>query len=233
MSGGPVHVAWRAVDALIAGMPPPVDWLSASERTRLDGLASPQRRGQFLAARWLARLLLSRARGGDPHEWRLSAPEQGPPTLEDAGRQPALHLAISHSANFAACAVGPQSLGLDIEAPRRARDTEGLAAMCCGASERAMLRSTPPADQAALFYQLWCVKEAWIKRHGQGVAPARLRQIELSLAPGPASTQAATWSGPGCTLALCAPQPAAADWWGAPPPLCKHWRVRDRGLTPA
>lgn len=233
MSDERVHVAWRGVEALAAGMPAPAGWLSASEQGRLARLVSPRRRAQFLAARWLARLLLSRAHGGDPLGWRLSAPEQGPPSLENGEAGSALHVAISHSGSFAACAVGPQPLGLDIEAPGRERDTEGLAALCCGAGELALLRQAPPEGRVALFYAFWCAKEAWIKRHRQAVAPARLRQIELSLVREPASAQVASWSGAGCTLALCAPSPAAADWWDAPPPLCRAWQLRDPALTPA
>lgn len=214
-------------------MPHPANWLSASEQGRLVDMVSPRRRAQFLAARWLARLLLARARGGDPLDWRLSAPEQGPPALEDAGAHPAVYLAISHSGGHAACAVGSEPLGLDVEAPGRNRDIEGLAALCCGAGEQAMLQAALPEARPALFYEFWCVKEAWIKRHGQAVAPARLRQIELSLAPAPAFAQAAVWRTAGCTLALCAPSPAGACWWEASPPLRSQWQVCDRGLMPA
>ena len=59
------HVACRSVRELLAQCQErSAQWLSASEAARLAALRTRRRRDQFLAARWLARCLLSFGYGG-------------------------------------------------------------------------------------------------------------------------------------------------------------------------
>ena len=207
-----VHLACGAVDALLAQAPQ--HWLSASEAARLASLSTAKRRGQFTAARWQARWLLAQAFGGDPAQWTLEAPHDAPPVV--AGR-PDLFLSISHSGGWTACAVGTQPLGLDLEAPQRRRDIAGLIALCCTPGERALL-----AQSATSFYELWTVKEAWLKRRGEWIAPSRLQQLDTRPAD---QGDVRTWEGEGWRLALCADD--GARWWTPQPRTSRPWLVKD------
>lgn len=220
------HVAWGEVADLLRRMPQQ-QWLSPGERSRLAGLRSPRRREQFLAARWLLRQLLADVCGGAPLQWGATAPEQGPPAVWGKGAAGGLHIAISHSGTLAACAVATAPIGLDIEMPLRRRDLAGLAALCCGAQERALLEAQEPAARETLFYAFWTAKEAWIKRHGEPLAPARLQQIALAPAGADAEAQARVWEGEGWTLALAAQAGSTVRWWAAPPRYRGGWAVRD------
>lgn len=210
---GVVHLACGAIAAVGH------DWVSASERQRLAGLRGEARRAQFLAARWQARWLLAQVHGGAPQDWVLEAPADAPPTV--AGR-PDLFLSVSHSGTLTACAVAEAPVGLDLEEPRRPRDIAGLVALCCTPREQRMF-ATP---DAALFHDLWTVKEAWLKQRGEWVAPRRLAQVEATRDPGGAVR---TWRGEGWHLAVTA---RAVRWWTPGPAMAGAWSVRDLASPP-
>lgn len=207
-----VQLACAEVASLL---PAARDWLSAPERSRLAQLRTAARREQFIAARWLARQVLARALGGTERDWELTAPHDAPPGV--AGH-PELFLSVSHSGAWAACAVGRERLGLDLEAPRRQRDIGGLVAVCCTPREQAWV-----GDDEALFYAVWTVKEAWLKRRQEWIAPARLRQIEVARE----GNDARSWRGEGWTLALCCA--ANVEWQTAQPAAQLAWGVTDAG----
>jgi 4'-phosphopantetheinyl transferase len=219
---GSIHLACSRVDALLREAPEPTKWLSPEELQRLDGMRSSRRRGQFVAARWQARRLLASVFGGSPADWPLDAAPDSPPTLPARSD---LHLSISHSADWTACAVSFEAVGLDIEAPRPGRDIAGLAQVCCTPSEVALMQAAP--DREAIFYSLWTAKEAWLKRRREWMAPSRLRQLELR----PGGFDARTWSAPGWALALCG---AGKVRWSSDEPTSRHcWEMRDEAASPA
>jgi 4'-phosphopantetheinyl transferase len=213
------------------------EWLSGTERARLAAFTAPRRRAQFLAGRWAVRQLLASAHGGDAlADWSLDAAPQAPPRLVRGLR--ALHVAISHSGNHVACAASAEPVGLDIEAPWRQRDITALAEGVCTATERARLLLLPAAERAGHFYRVWTLKEAWLKRRGEGVSPARLVSLQATMAPGPEAAEGRVWQQDGLTLALLVPAALPVQWHGtrlvAPgeggP---EYWCVQDRGDTHA
>lgn len=203
-----------------ACVPPGTDWLSSEESERLAAISAEVRRAQFLAARWLARGLLAQAAGGDPGDWRLSAGEAVKPAVIG---HPDWHVAITHSGQWVACAVAREAIGIDLEAPTRQRDIAGLVEMCCTEREQQMFEGLAATAQDALFHELWTVKESWLKRRGEWVAPARLVRIEAQ--PGNVG-EVRTWRGERWVLALC----GGADvlWHGEPPLPLRTWQVHDR-----
>jgi 4'-phosphopantetheinyl transferase len=228
-AAGTVHVACGESAALLAAAPPPERWLSASESRRLQALQSARRRESFLAVRWQARWLLAQAFGGDPASWPLDAPNDAPPRVVQRSD---LLLSVSHSDGLVATALGSRAIGIDLEVPRPGRDIAGLRALCCTASEQALFDGLDADRCAALFHELWTVKEAWLKRRGDWLAPSRLQQIEV--APDNHG-DIGTWSGPQLHLALCIEGSPQVRWWSRAPGDARRWSVRvDRaGATPA
>lgn len=190
-------------------------------------MRAPARRAQFLAGRWLLRELLARCHGGVPQDWQLTAPEQGPPTVEAPAINTALHLALSHSADLIACAVADMPVGVDLELPKRQRDLAALAAMCCDAREQAQLQRVDAAQREALFYAFWTAKEAWLKRHGEDLAPRRLAQIHLRPAAADTAASLRVWHHEGWTLALAAAPGTQVRWHAPAPALGSQWDVVD------
>lgn len=195
------------------------DWLSTEEAARLRAITARVRREQFLAARWLVRELLAQAAGGQPRDWALSAGEAAKPTVIG---HPQWHVAIAHSGDRVACAVAREEIGIDLEAPVRRRDVEGLVQLVCTEGERRLFEGLDAAQRDALFHELWTVKESWLKRRGEWVAPARLVRIDARPA---LDGEARTWRGEGWVLALCGG--AEVLWHGEPASPLRHWQVRD------
>lgn len=216
------------VSALAAQAPDAQSWMSAGERARLAALPATRRRAQFVAGRWLARMLLARAFGGNWQDWSLSDGEDTPPRA--CGPVPA-SLSISHSKELVACAVGRGVLGLDLEPVRPRRGLDALYAAITTEAERAALAAhVAPADTMHRFAHAWALKEAGIKRHGGGLFATMLGHA-LTLAPSCAQhADARTWMHGGHVLALCAADVANLDLPGiAATP--QYWRVLPAGAS--
>ena len=217
---GVLHLACGDAAALLVQAPAPQRWLSAGESRRLAGLRTPRRRESFLAARWQARWLLAQAFGGDPAGWVLEAPDDAPPRV---AQRPDLFLSVSHSGGVVASALAQQPVGVDVEVPRAGRDIAGLVDLCCTPTERVLFERVPPADAAALFHELWTVKEAWLKRRGDWLAPSRLQQLEA--APH-GRGEVRVWRQQAWQLAACIGADAAIRWWTPEPTQARRWAVQ-------
>ncbi|WP_454733359.1 MULTISPECIES: 4'-phosphopantetheinyl transferase family protein [Cupriavidus] len=234
---GAVHVRVADVDATAALAPPPARWMSAQEARRLGELRAGPRAAQFVAGRWLARALLAQACGGAWQDWSLDAAPDGPPRA--SGPVPA-HVSISHSGGLVACAAGHAPLGLDLECVRPRRGLDALIGAVSSAAERAAMPALLAADEAArlaAFFELWTLKEAWLKRaggalfqtmlgHVAAVSPAVSPAVSAAISPDGGAGHAAnacTWQHGGAMLALCAgPPPALA---GVLPAGLRYWRL--------
>lgn len=222
MKAGVVHLACAHLATL---SPSNGDWLSASERQRLAAITTPRRRAQFLGSRWLARWLLWQVHDDVlPADWQLEAPTDAPPRVP--GRSD-LVLSISHSGDFTACALAAEPVGVDLEHPQRSRDISGLIALTCTVSEQRLFATLGDAEREALFYELWTVKEAWLKRRGKWIAPQALQRMDAVPSP---DGQVQTWRCSAWWLAVTATK---VKWWSAEPERLQAWRVDDMDVRPA
>lgn len=210
-----------------AAMAPPVSrWMSAEELARLAAMRAQQRAEQFAAGRWLARRLLAVTFGGDASEWALSAAEDAPPLathVAGAVGTP-VFVSIAHSGDHLACAVSDMPVGVDIEElqPRRHLDTL-IEATTTEAERAALPELLAQGDEEArmlAFFQLWTLKEAWIKCHGGNLFQTMMGQV-VEARPSPlAQANGLTWRRKNAVLALAAASgleddlglPNAAGW---------------------
>jgi 4'-phosphopantetheinyl transferase len=202
-------------------------WLSPAEASRLARISAAGRRAEFIAGRWLARQLLALAGGGQPSQWKLSAPDSGPPLAQGPHGSAPLHVGLSHSGGRVACAVAIAAIGLDLEVPRRSRDLRALAEVVCSPGEQARLAAEPGRVEL-LFYPCWTLKEAWLKSRGEGMSPGRLAQLHTEPAM-VGSGNARVWQANGCTLALVAPPDAAVQCIGEGLGWPTAWAITDLG----
>lgn len=147
------------------------DALSESERERRDGFLHLGARGQFLTGRWLLRNVLARLEHLHPRDVRLNETERGALELADDSNGPSgWHLNLSHTDGLVALAVARTPVGIDVEDRERRGRTIELADRFFAPSESAALRALPPERQRQRFFDLWTLKEAYIKARGQGLA---------------------------------------------------------------
>lgn len=163
----PVYAAARA-----AGL----DFFSDSERIRYESFAAAARREQFTAARWLLRCLLAELHGIAPSSWALSAEAGVAPRILSPG-EPPLHVSLSHSGEWVACAVAGVPVGLDLETTSRPRKVAPLAQQCCTSDEQRELAVMEPAAQLQAFYRMWTLKEAWLKQRSLGLDFSLMRGL--------------------------------------------------------
>lgn len=151
---------------------------------------------RFVATRLSLRRLLGEQLGCTPLDVGFIQREHGKPALAGGG----LEFNVSHTGGHALIAISEtQSVGVDIEVVKPARDTAALADKIYAPAELAWLA----AQGAAVgdFYTIWSCKEAVLKAWGCGIAGHMAR---LSAVPGKDHRVALTFDD--------APQPDTQAW---------------------
>lgn len=89
----------------------------------------------------------------------------GKPYLYD---YPHIHFNVSHAGDWIVCADGTVPVGIDIEQVRPI--DFGIAERFYTADEHDVLMGTPKEQQLQVFYELWTLKESYIKFVGKGLS---------------------------------------------------------------
>jgi len=176
-------------------------WLDDGEVARYHKFASRNAAQQYFGGRVLTRAALSSYTNVPERAWRFSANAHGRPAIAEPVGHRALHFNLSHTTGAAVLAVGSMAgIGIDIEAVDRQVDIEGIGRRVFTAAENAWVASG--RDEAALqrFFQLWTLKEAYMKARGRGFSLDPLTfglssangRFELSCAPA-CEPQPARW----------------------------------------
>jgi 4'-phosphopantetheinyl transferase len=175
---GRVHV-WRV--ALAPGALDDAEVLSAEERDRAAAFRFAPDARRFVAAHVALRSILGRYLGIAPGAVAIETAALGKPRL--AGRARRLRFNLSHSDDLALCAVAlDREVGVDAERRRAVLADEAAAAIVFTDRERAALRAAPPQRRVEAFFDLWVLKEAYLKGRGDGLA-VDPRQLEVVPAP--------------------------------------------------
>lgn len=145
--------------------------LSADERDRCRRYLFENSRRQFVIGRALLRTTLSQYVDRDPCAWTFAPGSHGRPELIDAKGMPPLRFNISHTVGLVVVAVGlGGELGVDVEDVRRTTRAPEFAAEFLAGPEREVLAAANPADRSARFFELWTLKEAYLKARGLGLS---------------------------------------------------------------
>lgn len=123
----------------------------------------------FLVAHVVTRFVLSHYGSAAPGEWSYERSKNGRPEIVDG---PAgLRFNISHTEGMVAVLVhGARDAGVDVESPWRATNTASVSKRVFTEAERSAMLALPSDQQADRFYQLWTLKESFIKAKGKGFA---------------------------------------------------------------
>lgn len=178
---------------VLAACPAQAGWLSPAEHARWSSFSAERRRREFMAGRWLARLLLARVRRGEPTDLPLTQDSEGR-CLAPAPWQ----LSISHSGDWVGVAVSEDAaVGLDLQVESATRDWSAMAAFA----------GLQPCPDAAYFYRHWTLAEAWLKAHADIKSLSALRgQRWQPDAAGPA------WQGQSASLHWAFVGTTAPEW---------------------
>jgi 4'-phosphopantetheinyl transferase len=163
---GTMDVYWLERSA--ADLPAQSDWLSASDRTRLDGMRFAKRRDDWRLGRWTAKLAVA-AYLKLPTDFQalaeievLPAPS-GAPEVFFANQPAEVTISLSHRDGTAICAIAGSgvSLGCDLEIvePR----SDAFVTDYFTPEEQALVARAHPADRFLLLALLWSAKESALK----------------------------------------------------------------------
>lgn len=161
--------------------------LDPVERARLKRFRFERDQHRFLVSHALQRTVLSDVTGVDAAELRFHTEKHGKPFLEYPcpGNSEGLSFNLSHSGSHAVLAVwqGRGAIGVDIEVHRPDRPFIKLATRYFAESEQQFLRGVPAHEQMGCFYDLWTLKESYLKARGTGLA-LPLGDFSFALASG-------------------------------------------------
>ena len=185
--------------------------LGESDRTLLAGMSHPNRRRQFVAGRALAQALICSLGHQATRPTPIETSAAGKPYLP---LWPELHLSISHSGEWVACAIASVPIGLDIERIDARRSTGQLIEQVCSKEEQRSFQSLSCDRRDRLFAELWTLKEAWLKRQGVSLDISLMRAIRWKLVTA-ADGNCASWITSAC-LAVTVLGPPAASFLDVP-----------------
>ncbi len=173
---GEVHL-WR--------WPLPLAWdyapyLSFEEKKYAEGLG-PKRRYEFWAGRAVRRLLLSSYLGKDLEEvFTHDSEALSKPSVPGV----VLVCNLSHTISMLWVAVSEAfELGVDVEFCKTGRKTLALARRYFTPEEARYLESVEAQTREVVFYQMWTLKEAFLKCRGRGLKAASTALSRLAWEP--------------------------------------------------
>jgi 4'-phosphopantetheinyl transferase len=203
---GDVHVFYQATDAIDETAALAI--LSSNERLRHSQFVFDRDRRDYAAAHAVLRWSLSRYAPVAPEGWQFRNGPNGKPLIAGDYGGPPLAFNLSHTHGLVACAIAVNAdVGVDVESVTRAVD-EGVSRRFFAATEQAEIeRATTPRERAERFFELWTLKEAYIKAIGVGLShPLSTIVFEIGVDRSvvftpPADVDAARWR-----FVVCAPR---------------------------
>ncbi len=149
-----------------------LSWLNDIELARFHRYQFDRSRKQLLLGRFLLRHVLSEYDADiAPANWQFTSNAYGKPEIAAQQQKGGLYFNISHSGSRVVLAVARSpSIGIDIEFAEKNRRVEKIAHRFFSASETACLLALKEDEWLIRFYELWTLKEAYIKACGLGLA---------------------------------------------------------------
>jgi len=154
--------------------------LSEAERGKADRLHFERDRMLYTTAHALLYAMLSRY-STDISGFQFRTNQWGKPEVDSPGNK--MRFSLTHTSGLAACAITlVDDLGVDAEVWHHALDPVELANQFFAPSEAAHISSLPELDRGLAFFQLWTLKEAFVKAVGKGLS-VPLADFEFTLDP--------------------------------------------------
>ncbi|MDH3719533.1 MAG: 4'-phosphopantetheinyl transferase superfamily protein, partial [Planctomycetota bacterium] len=142
--------------------------LTVDETQRARRFVFEKHRHQYLVTRGLVRTTLSHYFDVEPCDWVFVQDQFGKPHVAGPIELP-LAFNLSHTEGLVICGVAAlPMLGVDVERIDRDTETLTIAKRFFAEPEFEYLHSVDKADRRETFFQIWTLKEAYIKARGKG-----------------------------------------------------------------
>jgi 4'-phosphopantetheinyl transferase len=158
--------------------------LSDEERQRHDRFRFQEDRDLFLLSHSLLRLKLSEYASVEPGDWKFRSTTHGKPEIASPEEFRHLQFNLSHTRGLAACAISRSvAIGIDVENTSRSLSCLELARRFFSPVEIASLEPKNGEELRTAFFEIWTLKEAYIKACGSGLFAEPLQDFSLKLMP--------------------------------------------------
>ncbi len=164
--------------------------LDDSERAHAATLRHGPDRHAYVMAHALTRATLSSAFDLAPQHWRFAPGRHGKPHVVGPEAARSLSFNLSHARGMVAVALScDRDVGVDVELIEPGKLTLQLADQMYAPSERALCHAAPEAQLTDALYDIWTLKEAYIKADGGGFTipletfAFTLEPLRISFAP--------------------------------------------------
>lgn len=142
--------------------------LSDVERAAWQRFHFERDRHTYLVSHALTRCVLSRYSAVQPSEWQFVRNQYGRPEIAN---QSDLRFNLSHTKGLVACVTTTSNdVGVDVETRKRMNDLRAIAERFFSPAEVRELLALPTERQRNRFFELWTLKESYIKGRGMGLA---------------------------------------------------------------
>ncbi len=173
--------------------------VSDDRRARVLSLIKPEARRLSLCAGLALDACLRTVGLREPDE-PITRDEHGCPRLT---AHPAWQFSLSHSGDWAVCALADAPVGIDVERVRPVR-IDALARRYFTEQEAALLITLPDTERQIAFFRLWTAKESVLKAQGIGLSGG----LAVPIGYGDSLTAPAPWqlreyALPGHRLTVC------------------------------
>lgn len=144
--------------------------MTPDERARGDRFHFERDRSRYRVTRALVRTVLSRYAPIAPEDWRFEATTYGQPLIANPEPEAKrLSFNLTHTSDLVVLAVAHgRAVGVDTENISRGALLD-VADRFFAPSECEHLKALPPEAQAVRFFELWTLKESYIKARGMGL----------------------------------------------------------------
>lgn len=147
------------------------DLMSHDERERYHRFLVAHARDQHLIARAMVRNVLSKYDAIDPADWRFQFDSHGKPRIAEPQNRIDLKFNLAHCHGLVVLAVTQGAdIGVDCENMSRDIEHRPFAERYFAPEEVAWIQSTPDDQISDVFFQLWTLKESYIKAVGKGLS---------------------------------------------------------------
>lgn len=174
LKAGTVSVWWMPTDRV--GAADCRRWqeiLDRDERERAGRFRFDRDRREFIAAHALLRRMLAFHLGQPAAAWQFAIGAFGKPTIDEKLRVSDIDFNMSHTRDLVAAAVvSHATIGVDVEQIDRAKADFAVAKAYFAPPEVELLRRAAERERAGRFFQLWTLKEAYLKATGAGLGTA-------------------------------------------------------------
>lgn len=152
------------------------DLLGDDERERYAALRIDSVRKTFLTSRALLRGVLATRLQCAPRDLLFRRDHNDKPQLDSAAMGAAdlaCQFNLSHSGDWVVLALADRgAVGVDVEHHGRRNNLDGISGRFFQPAENTALAALPKEDWHQRFFELWTLKESYVKALGRGIATA-------------------------------------------------------------